>query len=197
MPLDWMHSSDSGKLKYMKRGKKGARKSDYIISNYLGALVGDFIRGKKLQVEGRERREQNESKEIMASLASQRTNVTLPMSHCNTKACSWKQRSNGREKQNNKDQHAFFTRLEAAWCQDCNHLFDAIVKKGQACVLVADEGALLDEADEYLGLGELGVELLVGTVSAFEEPCRKGRRECGVSFTVISVYGIYEFSVTR
>ena len=53
------------------------------------------------------------------------------------------------------------------------HLLHAIVKKRQAGVLVADEGALLDEADEYLGLGELGVELLMGTVSAFEKTCRK------------------------
>lgn len=57
-----------------------------------------------------------------------------------------------------------------------NHLLHAIVKKGQTGVLVADEGALLDEADENLGLGELGVKLLVGSVSAFEKPCRKERR---------------------
>lgn len=55
------------------------------------------------------------------------------------------------------------------------HLFDAIVKKGQTGVLVTDKGTLLDEADEYLSLGELGVELLVGTVSAFEKSCRKGK----------------------
>lgn len=35
------------------------------------------------------------------------------------------------------------------------YLFDAVVKEGEAGVLVADEGALLDEADEDLRLGEL------------------------------------------
>lgn len=60
-------------------------------------------------------------------------------------------------------------------CLTRNHLLDAVVKKRQAGVLVADKGALLDEADEYLGLGELGVELLVGSVSAFEKTCKKAR----------------------
>ena len=59
-----------------------------------------------------------------------------------------------------------------------NHLLDAVVEKGQAGVLVADERALLDEADEDLRLGELGVELLVGPVSAFEKAYREGR-DCG------------------
>lgn len=58
-----------------------------------------------------------------------------------------------------------------------NHLLDAVVEKGQAGVLVTDEGALLDEADEYLGLGELRVELLVGAVSTFEKPCSTRRRK--------------------
>lgn len=65
-----------------------------------------------------------------------------------------------------------------------NHLLNAIVKEGKAGVFVADEGALLNEADEYLGLGELGVELLVGAVSAFEKPCRKSSRNCGVTAQV-------------
>lgn len=56
--------------------EKGAGKSDYSVSDYLGALVGDFIRGKKLQEEEREQREQIESEEILASLLSQRTNVS-------------------------------------------------------------------------------------------------------------------------
>lgn len=59
-----------------------------------------------------------------------------------------------------------------------NHLLHAVVKKGEAGVLVADEGALLDEADEDLRLGELGVELLVGAVSTFEKSCRKARTGC-------------------
>ena len=33
------------------KGKVQASKSDYFISDYLGTLVGDFIRGKKLQKE--------------------------------------------------------------------------------------------------------------------------------------------------
>lgn len=44
--------------------KSGVRKHDYSVSNYLGALVGDFIRGKKLREEERKQREQNESEEI-------------------------------------------------------------------------------------------------------------------------------------
>lgn len=42
----------------------GVRKSDYSVSDYLGALVDDFIRGKKLQEEEREQRGKNESEEI-------------------------------------------------------------------------------------------------------------------------------------
>lgn len=62
-----------------------------------------------------------------------------------------------------------------AWPDSAPHhyLLHTVVKKGQARVLVADEGALLDEADEDLRLGELGVELLVGAVSAFQKPCRE------------------------
>lgn len=33
--------------------KQGARRSDYSVSDYLCSLVGDFIRGKKLQKGGR------------------------------------------------------------------------------------------------------------------------------------------------
>lgn len=50
-----------------------------------------------------------------------------------------------------------------------NHLVHTVVEKRQAGVLVADEGALLDEADEYLGLGELGEELLMSPVSTFQK----------------------------
>lgn len=60
-------------------------KSDYRVSDYLGALVGDFIRGKKLQEEEGEQREQNESEEILASFYSQRTNVILPIKQPKTK----------------------------------------------------------------------------------------------------------------
>ena len=52
------------------------------------------------------------------------------------------------------------------------YLLDAVVEEGEAGVLVADEGALLDEADEDLRLGQLGVELLVGAVAALQEPWR-------------------------
>ena len=52
------------------------------------------------------------------------------------------------------------------------HLVHAVVEEGQAGVLVADEGALLDEADEHLGLGHQGVQLLVGAVPAAQEACR-------------------------
>lgn len=79
-----------------------------------------------------------------------------------------------------KHQCATCTYLRAARSRAVNHLLDAVVKKGQAGVLVTDKGALLDEADEYLGLGELGVELLVGTVSAFEKTCRKAKRDCSI-----------------
>lgn len=71
-----------------------------------------------------------------------------------------------------------------AWRWAGNHLLHAVVKEGQAGVLVTDKGALLNEADEYLGLGKLGVELLVGSVSAFEEPLRTQRRDCGVTFVI-------------
>lgn len=37
----------------------------------------------------------------------------------------------------------------------------AVVEEGQAGVLVADEGALLNKADEHLGFGHQRVELLV------------------------------------
>lgn len=47
-----------------------------------------------------------------------------------------------------------------------NHLLDAVVKEGQTGVLVANEGALLNETDEDLGLSQLAVELLVGAVPA-------------------------------
>lgn len=61
------------------------------------------------------------------------------------------------------------------------HLLHAVVEEGQPRVLVADEGALLDEADEDLRLGELGVELLVGSVSALQEPWRNSGREAPAS----------------
>ena len=52
------------------------------------------------------------------------------------------------------------------------YLLDAVVEEGEAGILVADEGALLDEADEDLRLGQLAVELLVGAVAALQEPWR-------------------------
>lgn len=58
------------------------------------------------------------------------------------------------------------------------HLLHAVVEEGQAGVLVADEGALLDEADEDLSLGELGVELLVRSVSAFQKTCGTPKTDC-------------------
>lgn len=36
------------KVNHKRKKKDGAGKSDYSVSDYLGALVGDFIRGKKL-----------------------------------------------------------------------------------------------------------------------------------------------------
>ena len=49
------------------------------------------------------------------------------------------------------------------------HLVHAVVEEGQAGVLIADKGALLDEADEQLGLGHQGVELVMRSVTALEE----------------------------
>lgn len=74
----------------------------------------------------------------------------------------------------------------ADWSWVRNHLLNAVVKKGQTSVLVADKGAFLDEADEYLGFGELGVELLVSAVSAFQKPCRKAWRGCAITETLVS-----------
>lgn len=45
-----------------------------------------------------------------------------------------------------------------------------VVKESQAGVLIADEGALLDEADEHLRFGHQRVELLVRAVAALQEP---------------------------
>lgn len=78
------------------------------------------------------------------------------------KACSWKETTVEEEKQHNRN-----PTLAA------NHLVHTVVKKRQAGVLVADEGALLDEADEYLGLGELREELLMSPVSTFQKFCEK------------------------
>lgn len=47
-----------------------------------------------------------------------------------------------------------------------NYLLHAVVEERQAGVFVTDKGALLDETDEDLCLGELWVELLVSAVSA-------------------------------
>lgn len=58
------------------------------------------------------------------------------------------------------------------------HLLHAVIEKGQTGVLVADEGALLNETDEDLRLGELGVELLVGAVSAFQKSCTDATTHC-------------------
>ena len=49
------------------------------------------------------------------------------------------------------------------------HLVHTLVEEGQAGVLIADKGALLDEADEQLGLGHQGVELVMRSVTALEE----------------------------
>lgn len=158
-------------------------KSDYRVSDYLGALVGDFIRGKKLQEEEGEQREQNESEEILASFYSQRTNVILPIKQPKTKG-QFTVRNFRWKRKNKTTQHqcAECTYLRRAWRWGGNHLLNAVVKKGQASVLVTDKGALFNEADEYLGLGELGVELLVCAVSAFKKPCRKGK--CGITSQV-------------
>lgn len=69
------------------------RKSNYSIRDYLGALVGDFIRGKKLQEEEREQRQKNESEEILASLVSQGMNVILPIKQRETKAPTVKEKN--------------------------------------------------------------------------------------------------------
>lgn len=78
------------------------RKSDHSVSDYLGALVGDFIRGKKLQKEEMEQREKNESEEILASLVSQQTNVILPIKQHKTKTRRGKKPPEEEETQNNK-----------------------------------------------------------------------------------------------
>lgn len=75
-----------------------------------------------------------------------------------TKKGSWKETTAEEDKQPNRN-------LTMA----ANHLVHAVVEKRQAGVLVADEGALLDEADEYLGLGELGEELLMSPVPTFQK----------------------------
>ena len=49
------------------------------------------------------------------------------------------------------------------------HLIHTLVEEGQAGVLIADKGALLYEADEQLGLGHQGVELVMRSVTALEE----------------------------
>lgn len=49
---------------------------------------------------------------------------------------------------------------------DQAYFVHAVVEEGQAGILVADKGALLDEADEHLGFGHQCVELLVGAVAA-------------------------------
>lgn len=46
------------------------------------------------------------------------------------------------------------------------HLFNAVIKEGQASVLITDKGALFDEANKNLSLGQLRVKLLMGTVPA-------------------------------
>lgn len=51
------------------------------------------------------------------------------------------------------------------------YLVDAVVKESQTGVFVADKRALLDEADEHLGLGHERVELLVRAISALEKAC--------------------------
>lgn len=83
-------------VSHKHRKSRVQRKFDYSVSDYLCALVGDFIRGKKLQKEEMEQREKNESEEILASLVSQRTNVILPIKPHKTKACSWKETSRGK-----------------------------------------------------------------------------------------------------
>lgn len=50
------------------------------------------------------------------------------------------------------------------------HFLYAVVKEGQASVLVADKGALFDKANENLRLRQLGVKLLVSTISTLQEP---------------------------
>ena len=52
-----------------------------------------------------------------------------------------------------------------------NHTYfvHAVVKEGQTGVFVAYKRAFLDEADEHLGFGHQGVELLVRAVTALQE----------------------------
>ena len=76
-------------ITHQKQRKQAGRKSHYSVSNYLSTLVGDFIRGKKLQEEEREQRQQNESEEIWASLVLfQCADVILPINGRETKDLS-------------------------------------------------------------------------------------------------------------
>lgn len=177
-------------LMLVKNIKQGAGKFDYCVIDYLGALVGDFIRGKKLQEEEGEQREQNESEEILASLVSQWTKLFCQWNNIKQRLVHRRKPQVEEEKQNSTKPACMYP--TPAWRWVGNHLLHAVVKKGQASVLVADKRALLNEADEYLGLGELGVELLVGAVSAFEETCRKARGfQCILYLSLFKNYTAY------
>lgn len=84
------------------------KKSNYSVPDYLGALVGDFIRGKKLQEEEREQREKNESEENFVSLVSQRMNVILPIKQCETKTHGRKTPVKEKNNKTKQKQHATY-----------------------------------------------------------------------------------------
>lgn len=50
------------------------------------------------------------------------------------------------------------------------YFVNTIIKERQAGIFIADEGALLDKADEHLGFGHQRVKLLVWAIAALQEP---------------------------
>lgn len=66
-----------------------------------------------------------------------------------------------------------------------SYLVYTVIKKCQACILIANKGALLNKADEHLSFGHEGVELLIGAIAALQEPCREQEK-----LILVSLYGI-------
>lgn len=50
------------------------------------------------------------------------------------------------------------------------YFIHTVIKEGKAGILVTDKRTFLNEANEHLGFGHQGVELLMRTVSALQEP---------------------------
>lgn len=52
------------------------------------------------------------------------------------------------------------------------YFIHTVIKEGKAGILVTDKRTFLNEANEHLGFGHQGVELLMGTVPALQEACK-------------------------